>query len=526
MTKKATARTNFDPREPNAKQNCSIMSTELDLHPLLRNLDPSYLPIGLYAVTPEGCFVFCNEHARRLLHLPEQGPLTQKIGDFYAQPEDRARVLTHVLQAEAEGSYAQKQILHFKVSGRDLYVQNNCRSLRDPRTNDIIGFTGSLVDITEEHEHSFVNKTLHQRVADLTTDIGRVLHANSSTLVMVHQALDTALGALGPNPFNHEGLPSGEEIDEALQRQAQELTQAVAKLFEATNLNQRKEALPEVVWEELEERTALLRDFVDRIPVQESRANALRVVARRILEICERVPAQKLPKELRKEVQRAAASLERLTARISALNARAAVIQMDYTIRSLREFIITDVRRAEKQQRVRLQQLLDAAHKQLTEFAECSRVKIRFAQTLPETSIFGIERDLVRALANLLHNSIKYTWHRDRGQAPWVTVRTSRQNGVLAIAFENWGVPISPEEIQNNLIFKLGYRGQWSKDRGRLGTGIGLTDSLDVAQKHGGTVKVESRPSRPRSSVTPESEDYFQQPFITIVTMFLPEALE
>lgn len=500
------------------------MSAELDLHPLLRNLDLSSLPIGLYAVTPEGCFVSCNEHARRLLQLPLHGPISQKIGDFYAQPEARARVLTHVLRAEATGSFAQKQILHFKVGGRDLYVQNNCRSLRDPQNNEVIGFTGSLVDITEEHEYALVNKTLHQRVSDLTTDIGRVLHANSSTLVMVHQALDTAIGALGPNPFSHEGLPSGDEIDDALQVPARELAQALGRLAANTDATTKSAALPEVVWTEIDEQYALLQDFSKRILVQESRANALRVVARRMRDIAERLSAQKLPAENLREVRAAAAHLERITALVSALNARTAVIQMDYTIRSLREFIITEVRRSEQKQRVSLQRLLDSAHKQLSEFAECSRVKIRWAPVPSEAMVFGVERDLVRALANLLHNSIKYSWHRDRGEAPWVNVRITRQEGVLAIAFENWGVPISADEIQNQLIFKLGYRGQWSKDRGRLGTGIGLTDSLDVAQKHGGTVKVESRPSRTRWSLSPESEEYFQQPFVTTVTIFLPEA--
>lgn len=502
------------------------MCTEFDLHPLLRNLDLSSLPIGLYAVTPEGCFVSCNEHARRLLQLPLHGPISQKIGDFYADPEERARALTHVLRAEAEGSFAKKQVLHFKVNGRDVYVQNNCRSLRDPQSNEIIGFTGSLVDITEEHEYALVNKTLHQRVADLTTDIGRVLHANSSTLVMVHQALDTAIGALGPSPFSHEGLPSGDEIDAALKVPARELAQALSRLAGSADAEKKLEALPEVAWHELEDQRALLQDFKRHIVVQESRANTLRVVAQRMRDLSERASAQKLPFEAWQEVRAAAAKLERATALVSALNARAAVIQMDYTIRSLREFIITEVRRTEQKHRVSLQHLLESAHKLLAEFAECSRVKIRFSPVPPEAAVFGVERDLVRALANLLHNSIKYSWHRDRGEAPWVKVHTSRQEGMLIVAFENWGVPISTEEIQNNLIFKLGYRGQWSKDRGRLGTGIGLTDSLDVAQKHGGTVQVESRPSRTRWSLTPDNEEYFQQPFITTVTISLPEATQ
>jgi hypothetical protein len=59
-----------------------------------------------------------------------------------------------------------------------------------------------------------------------------------------------------------------------------------------------------------------------------------------------------------------------------------------------------------------------------------------------------------------------------------------------------------------------------------LGTGIGLTDALEVAQKHRGSVKVESRPARKHSSLSPESDEYFNQPFITIVTFYLPEAKE
>lgn len=497
------------------------MSAKLDLHPLLRNLDLSHLPIGVYAVTPEGCFVFCNEHVRRLLQLPLTGPITKKIGEFYARPEERDRVLTQVLRAEAANLYFEKQILHFKVAGRDMFVQNNCRSLRDTGSGEIIGFAGSLVDVTEEHRSALENIALNQSITDLTTDIGRVLHANSSTLMMVYQALDNVLAALGANPFQHEGQPTPDEVDQVLQMPTRELSASIEDFLRATP---RRETVPAVLWEELEEKAPLFRDFVTHLPIAESRANTLRVMAKNVQTVCERMLAHKLAAEPLQKILRAAESVERISAMVSALNARTAVMQMEHTIRSLREFVVTNRRHKETRTPLRVRQLIEAAHKQLAEFAHCSRVKLRFESRIAEAQVLGIERDLVRALANLLHNSIKYSWHRDRGRPPWVTVRTFRRENECAIAFENWGVAIGPEEIEEKLIFKIGYRGQWSKDRGRLGTGIGLTDALDVAQKHGGTIEVESRPARVRGGPSPESEEFFEQPFKTTVTMFLPEA--
>jgi signal transduction histidine kinase len=227
---------------------------------------------------------------------------------------------------------------------------------------------------------------------------------------------------------------------------------------------------------------------------------------------------------LLREVLQAATNLERITALIAALNTRTAVLQMDYAIRALREFITSDVRKSEKPKRLQVARLVEAAMKQLTEFAHSSCVILKLKNEIDGATVVGIERELVRALGNLLHNGIKYSWRRDRAKPPWVTIRIYREDKNICIAFENWGVPIGPNELKNGLIFQLGYRGKWSKDRGRLGTGVGLTDAFDVAKKHQGTLKVESRPARAHSTLSPESDEYFNQPFITTVTISLPEA--
>jgi signal transduction histidine kinase len=196
---------------------------------------------------------------------------------------------------------------------------------------------------------------------------------------------------------------------------------------------------------------------------------------------------------------------------------------MDYTIRSLRDFITSDIRQVEKRQRLKLAAIVDAAIRQLADFAQNSRVRVVPKNEIGDAAVLGSERDLVRAFTNLLHNSIKYSWHRNRIQSPWVTVRMWKKNDKLCTTFENWGVPIGKDELESNLIFQLGYRGKWSKDRGRLGTGIGLTDAREVALNHRGHVAVESRPARSHTSASPDTDDYMKQPFITTVTISLPE---
>ena len=229
-----------------------------------------------------------------------------------------------------------------------------------------------------------------------------------------------------------------------------------------------------------------------------------------------------LPREPVRDVLHAPAHLESTACLIDVLLSRMAIIQMDTTLRSLRDFITSDVRVHEPSKRTSAKALIDQAISHMAEYARSSRVDIVRRDRDTDMQVEGIERDLVRALSNLLHNAIKYSWRRDRSKSPWVIVRTFRQEGLACIEFENWGVPIAQEEIENGLIFQIGYRGKWSKDRGRLGTGIGLTDAQRTAFAHHGDVRITSRPANP-GWVRQDSAEYYTQPFITSVTLCLPQ---
>jgi signal transduction histidine kinase len=368
---------------------------------------------------------------------------------------------------------------------------------------------------------------LNKRIHELTTDIGAVLHANTSTLLMAHHALDVAIRALAPSPFTNDGAPTNDEVEAALTGPATAAARAIEKVLAVLAEPERAATVPDVeaLREELADFAEQLADFVNAIAIAESRPSFLRTIACRVMQILDGLPHPALPKEVMRHLRQSAHEVERITALATLLQTRSAILQMDYTIRSFREFVTTDLRRREPPHRLRVAKLLESAYRQLADYAHASHVMLRRKHEASGVDVVGVKRELVRALANLLHNAIKYSWRRERNDPAWVEVRVYRQDSYVCIAFENWGVPISAREITEGMIFELGYRGKWATDRGRLGTGVGLTDARDVAEKHKGRLLVDSRPARPWGPDDPDSEEYYRQPFLTTVTLCLPEAI-
>lgn len=481
------------------------------------------LPIGVYVVAPDGRFVACNRSVRSLLNLPLEGPVDASLADFYADPSLRDGLLRQAIAADEKGSFIEKAIIALRVGDREIYVEDYCRPLKSPNTYEITGYLGCLVDITVEHQAAQHESVLKGRVEELAFDIGRILHANTSTLLMAQQTLDGVAEALAQRELRDVISTPTEELDEQLVREAQNLAGMLEKLVQSSEPERRLKALSEAQWENLQSKIAPLRQMRDLIPEMEMRVPALRSAAHQIIVILQSAAIGTLPREPVREVLRAATRVEGSACLIDVLLSRLAIIQMDSTLRSLRDYVTSDIRTHEESKCLSARQLVDQAISHVAEFAKSSRVDIVRRDRDNETLVEGVERDLVRALANLLHNAIKYSWRRDKSRTPWVTVRLYNREGLTYFEFENWGVPIAQEEIENGLVFQLGYRGKWSKDRGRLGTGIGLTDAKRTAETHHGKVVVTSRPANP-GWVRPDAAEYYNQPFITTVTLCIPQA--
>jgi heavy metal sensor kinase len=109
---------------------------------------------------------------------------------------------------------------------------------------------------------------------------------------------------------------------------------------------------------------------------------------------------------------------------------------------------------------------------------------LKLSCEVPEkVTLTGDSDGLVRLFVNLLENAIKFT---EEGH---ITVGLDlRGDKFIEVTVADTGIGIAPEHLR--YIFERFYRVDQS--RATLGTGLGLAIALNVAEAHGGTIKVES----------------------------------
>jgi signal transduction histidine kinase len=129
---------------------------------------------------------------------------------------------------------------------------------------------------------------------------------------------------------------------------------------------------------------------------------------------------------------------------------------------------------------------LGAVAKEATETARAAvdgKVSVDFVPTEHEvTATFDRER-VLQVASILLDNAVKYT--PDGGS---VMVRVEEENGGVALAVSDTGVGIAEDQL--SLIFERFHRVDPSRSEG--GTGLGLSIARQIAEAHGGQIRVES----------------------------------
>jgi two-component system, OmpR family, sensor kinase len=123
--------------------------------------------------------------------------------------------------------------------------------------------------------------------------------------------------------------------------------------------------------------------------------------------------------------------------------------------------------------------------------ARASGPEHRWALELPEepVTVTGDEHRLHQVLANLLANA---RWHTPVGTKVTVTLETDGGRAVLKVHDDGPGVP---EDIQPG-VFERFTRAEHRrrKDAAGGGAGLGLSIVAAVAEAHGGSVALESKP--------------------------------
>jgi signal transduction histidine kinase len=138
---------------------------------------------------------------------------------------------------------------------------------------------------------------------------------------------------------------------------------------------------------------------------------------------------------------------------------------------------------------VRMDELTSSVVADMREAAERAGVALDAQIPAGLGPIEGDPVGLQQLVANLIGNAIRYTPRGGR-----VTVRLREIESMLHLEVEDTGIGIAKDDLPR--IFEEFYRAANAREHASDGTGLGLAIVKAVAKQHGGSVAVESEPSR------------------------------
>ena len=142
---------------------------------------------------------------------------------------------------------------------------------------------------------------------------------------------------------------------------------------------------------------------------------------------------------------------------------------------------MTELQTVQRTDRISLAALVEEVVCDLTQVADGKDVTL--IQEEGEATLTGSDPLLYRAVYNLVENAIKY--NRPHGT---VTVGARTENGAAILSVADTGIGISPEYWET--IFEPFVRVDKARSRAMGGAGLGLALVRDIAEQHGGSVRV------------------------------------
>jgi PAS domain S-box-containing protein len=470
------------------------------------------IPVGFYAIRHldgKDIVIDCNEEFAHIFGAPScEEIIGRDVRSFHYSQEETTHLLRQLTDAVRTGGPVLGHQLRIRAAdGTVKVVEVNARPY--VRNGLLAGRVGAVRDITDEVEMRHV-------ITDLTGDIGAVLHTFRHTLAQLKHSISSVANVLAGKPKTKLVLQSPEDLEASIQPELDALLSASSALTYALDDVTHSAVVEPRDRDRLLELISVMRSYKEELPTAHWR-DVWRNGSVEILAICERLfRAGAVARSILRSVVTAAKRIATITGLATLSVAREAIVAVEASVAALNEFVTSGIRETQIDGIWAIEQCVADAINNLSGFAEDRKVRIRFEhQSHTQVRISRIE--MARAIGNLLHNALKYSWRRDDGKA-WVTISVANtQQATVQVVIENWGVPIPEEELESGLIFRLGFRGRFSSDRGRMGTGVGLADSLRVVERHHGALRIASRPAGSQQLRV----DY-DQPFITTAVIELP----
>jgi PAS domain S-box-containing protein len=468
------------------------------------------IPVGTFAVRHENGIELvseCNSAFARIFGYESPAAIIgTDARNLYDDRHDIDRLYRWLDKQDSQGIVRGFELRVRRKDGTPIRTEIFGHYLKNAQ-GEKIGRAGIVRDVSDEIA-----------LRELRDDIGRTLHVYSSTMMMVGLAQEATIAHLTRMPFGSAVVTTPEQADAIVDQTADVLRSKISVLLGPARTQHSLEGAVGIMrLKLLGEAKESLSDYKARIPNRQHRIVSLRGVA---AEICGALigsgPGQPRAGEI-DDVARAAHDLERLCCLTTIWRASDRLNEMDYQVRALREYVIFHSEPEEEFTIAAVHALVAQAVTNILEYARWRKMDVTVSDECRGLLVRVREHQVLRALGNLLHNAVKYSWSGVRGEEK-VRVRITSVAEQVHIAVSNYGVPITNDELARGLIFRIGYRGRLSGERGRTGTGVGLSDARQVARSQGGDVVLRSV-SAARTAVLPGNYD---GPFITTAVLTLP----
>lgn len=139
-------------------------------------------------------------------------------------------------------------------------------------------------------------------------------------------------------------------------------------------------------------------------------------------------------------------------------------------------------------QSTNINNIVESNLKLYSELIDRKKIKIK-VDIEPNTLAWVDANHLKVAIRNMIHNSLKFT-----EEGGWLSICGYNENGKVNVEVKDTGVGMSQEKIESILNKEL--QSSTSGTSGEMGTGLGLSLSMELLEKNNCTVQIESEPNK------------------------------
>jgi PAS domain S-box-containing protein len=470
------------------------------------------MPIGTYTVRSRNnmdILIDCNDYFSQLHGYDNAKELLdddKRIVSLLSNPEtDYPALLLELKDISRSTSLILGKELKVKSrSGEPFIIEAYIKPIRSA-SGRLLGSSGVVRNISQEVALRQIRDEMAVVLHTIKANINKMAYA----FITAKEVLSTGLPALNDPALIDNAI-------DILSPSARDMVLAMSHLLDQKDISSHHvKAFSEDDWNQIARDTILLLEGPQAAPEREGYPSFLDEIAVRTIGIVKNVCEGHVQKEVLKDVVSRCMEERRRHCYILVSREILSLTEIAYPLDALRNLVLSSEDIFTIFERVDFIRSLNRAIYDISDYATQRAVRVKKDIHNADVFVMAHEASLVRAISNILHNAVKYSWKRVDGTT-WINISARIVGKYVQLEVTNWGVPIEERELKEGWIFIMGKRGRLSRDRGRVGTGVGLADVKRTVEKYGGTLVLESKPA-----AKTDKSDY-RQPFVTTATIRMP----